>query len=354
MATKEPTLSPEEAAAAEALRVELTNMTGTQRAAVLTLLLGEQQAAEIIKYMDPKEVQSLGGAMVSVADVSQEAVNAILDDFVATFKKQSNLGLGTTDYVEKVMKRALGDDKAASVLGRIMPGQSSKGLEVLQWMDARSIAELVQDEHPQIVALIVSYLDFGLASDVLGLLDTQMQSEVIIRIATLEMVDPAALKELEKVMQSKFKANTSLRSSQVGGVKAAAKIMNFTKETMEKRILNDVKKADKDLMQAIQDNMFTFDNLGMSDDRSLQTLLRSVEMEDLILSLKGADEFLKDKLFGCMSTRAAANIQDEMEALGPIRLTEVQNAQKRIIAVARKMSDEGTIVLAGRGGDEMV
>jgi flagellar motor switch protein FliG len=197
-------------------------------------------------------------------------------------------------------------------------------------------------------------LDFGLASDVLGLLDTQMQSEVIIRIATLEMVDPAALKELEKVMQSKFKANTSLRSSQVGGVKAAAKIMNFTKEAMEKRILNDVKKADKDLMQAIQDNMFTFDNLGMSDDRSLQTLLRSVEMEDLILSLKGADEFLKDKLFGCMSTRAAANIQDEMEALGPIRLTEVQNAQKRIIAVARKMSDEGTIVLAGRGGDEMV
>jgi flagellar motor switch protein FliG len=177
---------------------------------------------------------------------------------------------------------------------------------------------------------------------------------VIIRIATLEMVDPAALRELEKVMQSKFKANTSLRSSQVGGVKAAAKIMNFTKETMEKRILNDVKKADKDLMQAIQDNMFTFDNLGMSDDRSLQTLLRSVEMEDLILSLKGADEFLKDKLFGCMSSRAAANIQDEMEALGPIRLTEVQNAQKRIIAVARKMSDEGTIVLAGRGGDEMV
>jgi flagellar motor switch protein FliG len=253
-----------------------------------------------------------------------------------------------------VLQKALGDDKAQSVLSRITPASSERPIEILDWMDARSIAELVQDEHPQIVALIISYLDFGLASDVLGLLDTQMQSEVIIRIATLEMVDPAALRELEKVMQSKFKANTSLRSSQVGGVKAAAKIMNFTKETMEKRILNDVKKADKDLMQAIQDNMFTFDNLGMSDDRSLQTLLRSVEMEDLILSLKGADEFLKDKLFGCMSSRAAANIQDEMEALGPIRLTEVQNAQKRIIAVARKMSDEGTIVLAGRGGDEMV
>jgi flagellar motor switch protein FliG len=240
------------------------------------------------------------------------------------------------------------------VLSRITPASSERPIEILDWMDARSIAELVQDEHPQIVALIVSYLDYGLASDVLGLLDINLQSEVITRIATLEMVDPEALKELEKVMQRKFKANTSLRSSQVGGVKAAAKIMNFTKEAMEKRILNDVKKVDKDLMQAIQDNMFTFENLGMSDDRSLQTLLRSVETEDLILSLKGADEVLREKLFGCMSTRAAANIQDEMEALGPIRLTEVQNAQKRIIAVARKMSDEGTIVLAGRGGDEMV
>ena len=292
--------------------------------------------------------------MYSVATADQETVNAVLDEFLEIIKKQTSLGLGAGNYIRNVLQKALGDDKAQSVLSRITPASSERPIEILDWMDARSIAELVQDEHPQIVALIVSYLDFGLASDVLGLLDTQMQSEVIIRIATLEMVDPAALKELEKVMQSKFKANTSLRSSQVGGVKAAAKIMNFTKEAMEKRILNDVKKADKDLMQAIQDNMFTFDNLGMSDDRSLQTLLRSVEMEDLILSLKGADEFLKDKLFGCMSSRAAANIQDEMEALGPIRLTEVQNAQKRIIAVARKMSDEGTIVLAGRGGDEMV
>ena len=212
----------------------------------------------------------------------------------------------------------------------------------------------MQDEHPQIVALVVSYLDFGLASDVLSRFGPELQSEVILRIATLETVDPEALRELEQVMQKKFQANTSLRSSQVGGVKAAAKIMNFTKEAMEKRILNDVKKVDKDLMQAIQDNMFTFDNLGMSDDRSLQTLLRSLEAEDLVLALKGADDVLREKLFGCMSTRAAANLQDEMEALGPIRLTEVQNAQKRIIAVARKMSDEGSIVLAGRGGEEMV
>ena len=333
---------------------EQIELTGTQKSAILMMLLGEDEAAEVLKNLSPREVQHLGTAMYSVQTADQETVNSVLDEFLEIIKKQTSIGMGAGNYIRNVLNKALGDDKAQSVLSRITPASSERPIEILDWMDARSIAELVQDEHPQIVALIVSYLDYGLASDVLGLLELNLQSEVITRIATLEMVDPEALKELEKVMQRKFKANTSLRSSQVGGVKAAAKIMNFTKEAMERRILADVKKVDKDLMQAIQDNMFTFENLGMSDDRSLQTLLRSVETEDLILSLKGADEVLREKLFGCMSTRAAANIQDEMEALGPIRLTEVQNAQKRIIAVARKMSDEGTIVLAGRGGDEMV
>ena len=340
-----------EAAIDDAEQIELT---GTQKSAILMMLLGEDEAAEVLKNLSPREVQHLGTAMYSVQTADQETVNSVLDEFLEIIKKQTSIGMGAGNYIRNVLNKALGDDKAQSVLSRITPASSERPIEILDWMDARSIAELVQDEHPQIVALIVSYLDYGLASDVLGLLELNLQSEVITRIATLEMVDPEALKELEKVMQRKFKANTSLRSSQVGGVKAAAKIMNFTKEAMEKRILTDVKKVDKDLMQAIQDNMFTFENLGMSDDRSLQTLLRSVETEDLILSLKGADEVLREKLFGCMSTRAAANIQDEMEALGPVRLTEVQNAQKRIIAVARKMSDEGTIVLAGRGGDEMV
>ena len=329
-------------------------LNGTQKSAILMMLLGEEEAAEVLKNLSPKEVQHLGAAMYSVQAADQGTVNAVLDEFLEIIKGQTSLGLGGGNYIRNVLTRALGDDKAQSVLSRITPSSSERPIEILDWMDARSIAELVQDEHPQIVALITSYLDFGLASDVLSLLEPELQSDVILRIATLETVDPEALRELEKVMKKKFQANTSLRSSQVGGVKAAAKIMNFTKEAMERRILNDVKKVDKDLMQAIQDNMFTFENLGMSDDRSLQTLLRSVESEDLILALKGADDFLRDKLFGCMSTRAAANIQDEMEALGPIRLTEVQNAQKRIIAVARKMSDEGSIVLAGRGGEEMV
>jgi flagellar motor switch protein FliG len=340
---------------AEMTAAEITErLSGTQKSAILMMLLGEEEAAEILKNLSPREVQHLGGAMYTVRNTDQETVNAVLDEFLAIIKKQTSLGLGAGNYIRNVLNRALGEDKAQSVLSRITPASSERPIEILDWMDARSIAELLHDEHPQIIALIISYLDYGQASDVLNLMTEEQQPEIIQRIATLETVDPEALRELEKVMQMKFKANTSLRSTKVGGVKAAAKIMNFTKAKTEKRILGAIKRDDKDLMQSIQDNMFTFDNLGMSDDRSLQTLLRSLETENLIMALKGAPEELQSKLFGCMSTRAAANIKDEMEVLGPVRLTEVQAAQKVVIEVARRMSDEGTIVLAGRGGDEMV
>jgi flagellar motor switch protein FliG len=221
-------------------------------------------------------------------------------------------------------------------------------------MDARSISELIVDEHPQIISLIISYLESALGADVLMLLPEDIQADVIKRIATLETVQPEALRELEEVMQRKFKSNTTLRASQVGGVKAAGNIMNFTQQNMEARIMKILGKEDKDLMQAIMESMFVFENLLMSDEKSLQVLLRSVNTEDLVLALKGADDQLRDKLFSCMSSRAAANIMDEMEALGPVRLTEVQEAQKAVINVARRLSDEGTIVLAGRGGDDFV
>ena len=251
-------------------------------------------------------------------------------------------------------KKALGEDKAQSVLSRITPSSSDRPIEILDWMDARAISELIVDEHPQIIALIISYLDFSMGADVLNLLPDDLQPEIIRRIATLETVQPDALRELEDVMQRKFKANTTLRASQVGGVKAAAKIMNFTNQNMEARIMKHIGKDDKILMQSIQESMFVFETLILSDDKSLQTLLRNVETELIVLALKGADEALRDKLFSCMSSRAAANIMDEMEALGPVRLAEVQEAQKQIIAVARRLSDEGTIVLAGRGGDDFV
>ncbi len=346
------------AVAAEAMnedeRSQFERLTGTQKSAILMMLLGEDEASEIVRNLSPKEVQHLGTAMYSVQGLDQDTVNAVLDEFLAIIKAQTSLGMGAGNYIRNVMNKALGEDKAQSVLSRIAPSTSARPIEILDWMDARSIAELIIDEHPQIIALIISYLDPGQAADVLGLLPETLQSEIVRRIATLQTVGPDALAELENVMQSKFKANASLRAAKVGGVDAAARIMNFTKQNMEQRIMKDISRNDRELMQAITESMFVFDNLIMSDERSLQTLLRSVDNELLVLALKGADEPLREKLFSCMSKRAAANIVDEMEALGPVRLTEVQTAQKEIINVARRMSDEGTIVLAGRGGDDFV
>jgi len=318
------------------------------------MLLGEDEASEILRNLSPREVQHLGRAMYSVQGLDQDTVNKVLDEFLAIIKEQTSLGLGAGNYIQAVLNKALGEDKAQSVLSRITPSSSNQPIEILDWMDSKAIADLIADEHPQIIALVISYLDYGIGADVLGLLPEDLQPDVVARIATLETVQPDALKELEVVMQKKFAANTNLRASQVGGVQAAAKIMNFTKQAMEARIMKSLGKDDKNLMISIQESMFVFDNLIMSDDKSLQTLLRNVDTEDLVLSLKGADEPLREKLFSCMSSRAAANLQDEMEALGPVRLTEVQEAQKRIINVARRLSDEGSIVLAGRGGDDFV
>ncbi|WP_348721571.1 flagellar motor switch protein FliG [uncultured Candidatus Puniceispirillum sp.] len=329
-------------------------LSGTQKSAILMMLLGEEEASEILKNLSPREVQHLGTAMYSVQGLDQDTVNRVLDEFLAIIKEQTSLGLGAGNYIRNVLNKALGEDKAQSVLSRITPSSSDRPIEILDWMDARSISELIIDEHPQIIALVISYLDFGLGADVLMLLPDEIQSDVIGRIATLETVQPDALRELEDVMQRKFKANTTLRATQVGGVKAAARIMNFTKQDMEARIMKELAKGDKLLMQGIQEAMFVFDNLLGSDDKSLQTLMRNVDTEDLVLALKGADEPLREKLFSCMSARAAANLADEMEALGPVRLTEVQEAQKRIINIARRLSDEGSIVLAGRGGDDFV
>jgi len=352
MAEKEIVMTEAEAAAAEALRVEMSNMTGTQRAAVLTLLLGEQQASEIIKFLDPKEVQLLGGAMVSVSDVSQEAVNVILDDFVATIKKQSNLGLGTTDYVEKVFKRALGDDKAASVLGRIMPGQSSKGLEVLQWMDARAIADMINTEHPQVTAIILSVLEHEVAADVLSFLPPASRSEIIQRVASLETVQPSAMAELEAIMKMQFSKSSSSASSSFGGIKAAAKIMNSTKTALEATIMAGLKKIDPELMQKIQDNMFTFENLGAVDNKGIQVLMRNVEPDLLMIAMKGASTEVKDRFFDNMSERARGMFRDDMDAKGLMRIADVEDAQKKIMRIARKLSDSGDLVLGG--GEDFV
>jgi len=335
------------AAYSDALRREMSELTGTQRAAVLMLLLGEEQAANIIRFLSPKEVQGLGGAMVQVAELSQEAVNAVLDEFLAEIKRQTNLGLGTADYVDKVFRRALGDDKAASVLGRINPGHGSKGLEILTWMDARSIADMIQAEHPQVVAIILSVLETGVAAEVLNFLPADSRAEVMQRVASLEQVQPSAMDELEAIMKKQFSTNSSSKSSSLGGVKAAANILNQTKTTLEAAVMSGLRDIDPDLMQQIQDNMFTFENLVGVDNKGIAKIMANVEPDLMMKALKGASEAVKEKFLGSMSERARGMFRDDMEALPPMRLSDVETAQKMVMRAARKLADAGDLVLGG-------
>ncbi|NBX40889.1 MAG: flagellar motor switch protein FliG, partial [Gammaproteobacteria bacterium] len=297
-----------------------------------------------------KEVQHLSAAMISVADLSQEAVSVVLDGFIATIKKQTNLG-GGIDYLEAVLKQAIGEDKASSVLSRIMPASANRGLEVLQWMDARSITEMIADEHPQIIAIVLSFLDYDVAADVLRFLPEHLRPEVLGRVASLETIQPTAMQELEAIMRQQFSSNSSLKSSSVGGVKAAAKIMNFVKSDIEQGMMKTLTERNGDLAQRIQDNMIAFENLSGCDNRSIQTLMRAVPSELLMVALKGADDLAKDKFLSNMSARAREMFVDEMEARGPLRLSDVEDAQKQILRTARRLSDAGEMMLAGRGAD---
>jgi len=330
---------------------EIALLTSIERAAVLLLLLGEEQAANIIAYLSPREVQAIGTSMVAVADLSQETVDYILDEFIMTIRGQTSLGLGTMEYVSSVFNKALGEEKAATVLGRIMPGgASSKGLEMLQWMDARSIGEMIGGEHPQVIAIVMSVLEYDVAADVLNYLPVKIRPEIVKRVANLETIHPNAMAQLEAIMKEQFHS-TSAKASSFGGVKTAAKIMNFTKTEMESSIFGGLEEGDPDLALAIMDNMFTFENLSALDNKSIQTLMRSLDQDLLMTAVKGADEAVKDKLLDNMSQRAKVMFMDEMEAKGPVRITDVEEAQKQILRLARQMSDAGEIVLAGRGDD---
>lgn len=326
----------------------------TQKAAILMMLFGTKTASTVLKSLNPSCIEALGEEMYGLHDIDHATVNAVLDEVFQKLREETEIGRGANTYVRNVFNSALGEDRAQSVLSRISSATEESPIEILDWMDASAIAELIADEHPQIVALVVASLAQTQAAEVLRLLPLDMQPEVIRRIAVLNTVQPEALAELERVMNRKFKANTTLRASQIGGIKTAARILNHAKQAMEQRVLREIRKTDKDLMEALRENMFVFDNLGKSDDRSLQTLLRSVEQDELVLALKGADEELRDRLLSCVSSRASAGILDELEALGPVRLTAVQDAQKRIVAQAREMADTGAITLAGRGGEAMV
>ncbi|WP_145708158.1 flagellar motor switch protein FliG [Xanthomonas bundabergensis] len=329
-------------------------MNGTQRAAVLLLSLGESDAAEVLKHMDPKEVQKIGIAMATMSGISRDQVEKVMDEFNAELGSKTSLGVGADDYIRNVLVQALGADKAGNLIDRILLGRNTTGLDTLKWMDPRAVADLVRNEHPQIIAIVMAHLDSDQAAEALKLLPERTRADVLMRIATLDGIPPNALNELNEIMERQFSGNQNLKSSNVGGVKVAANILNFMDSGQDQGVLAAISKIDAELSTRIQDLMFVFDNLVELEDRALQTLLREVSGDRLGLALRGADIKVREKITKNMSQRAAEILLEDMEARGPVRLADVEGAQKEILTIVRRLADEGVISLGGAGAEAMV
>jgi flagellar motor switch protein FliG len=326
-----------------------SSRTGVERAAILLLSLGEQEAAQVLKHMGAREVQKIGAAMTQLLNVSKEEVAEVLSTFTQSAETQTSVGVGVDEFLRKVLVDALGQDKAASVIDRINIGPTNKGLEALKWMDPRAVAELIRHEHPQIIAIVLAYLDSDHSADVLSSLPPNMRADIVMRIATLDGVQPSALSELDDIMEKQFAGKPTSKTSSLGGAKAAADIVNLLDASNESAIMEQINRTDEALGSKIQDLVFVFDNLIEVDDRGMQELLRNVQSDRLLIALKGADDELKAKIFKNMSQRAAEMLKDDLEAKGPVKLSEVEAAQKEILQAARKLAEAGTISLGGKG-----
>ena len=325
-----------------------SELGGADRAAVLLMSLGEEQASEVLKHMGAKDVQKIGAAMAAMQAVKREQADEVLEQFVTTVEEQTALGVGSHDYVRRVLSQALGE-KGANLIDRILIGRDSKGLENLKWMDPRSVAELIRMEHPQIIAIVLAYLEADNAAEVLASLPERVRPDVIMRLATLEGIPPSAFQELDEVLERQFAGSENVKSSMVGGIRSAAEILNFVDGANEQLVLKTVGEADESLRQQIQDQMFVFENLLDVDDRSIQTLLREVSTDNLVIALKGADDDLLDKFVNNMSKRASEMLLDDLDAKGPVRISEVEAAQREILSAARRLEEQGEINLSGSG-----
>ncbi|WP_018872501.1 flagellar motor switch protein FliG [Thioalkalivibrio sp. ALJ16] len=330
-----------------------SKLEGAERAAVFMMSLGEEAAAEVMRHMGPKEVQKIGTAMAAMDRISRSDVNAALHDFSTHVQEQTALGVGADEYVRSVMESALGD-KASGLIDRILLGRNSKGIEALKWLDPRAIADMLRNEHPQIVAIVLSHLDADQASDTLKYLPSRVQSDILMRIATMDGVQPQALQELDDILDRQLSGNAASKTSMLGGVRSAANIMNLMEGSREAELMESIKESDADLGSRIEEEMFIFENLVEIDDRGIQTLLREIQTESLVLAMKGADDDLKDKIFRNMSKRAGEMLREDLEAKGPVRVSEVEAAQKEILTVARRLSENGDIVLGGGGSEAML
>ena len=331
----------------------LENMSGMDKAVLLMLSLSEEDAAQIFKNLEPKQVQKLGIRMSEMSAFSQDQVNAVHKTFLKDVTKHSNLGLGNSDFVRHALVAALGSEKANNLIEQISLGTGSRGLDSLKWMDARQVATIIQHEHPQIQTIVLSYLEPEQSAEILAQFPEAVRLDLIMRIATLEEVQPAALQELNEIMEKQFAGAAGSQSAKIGGLKSAADIMNYLDSSTENQLMNAIQSQDKEIGNQIQDLMFVFENLNAVDDRSIQTLLRDVPPDVLQKALKGADDGLKEKLFKNMSSRASASLREDLASMGPTKLSDVEAAQKEILTIARKLADSGAIMLnrGGGGGD---
>ncbi len=333
----------------------MSEANGVTKGAILMLALGEEGAAQVMKYLGPREVQKLSEAMTSMKTIPQTEVETVLDDFNTVVDLNYSLGTDSNDYLRTVLTKALGDDKANSLLNRILGGGGdASGIESLKWMDAESVAELVHNEHPQTIATILVHLERDQACEVLNCFTERLRNDVLLRIATLSGVQPTALRELNDVLTKLLSGNDVLKKQAMGGTRAAADILNFMSGEQEQSAMEYLKSYDPEMAQKIMDEMFVFEDIIDIDDRGVQLLLREVQSDQLIIALKGASEEMREKVFKNMSQRAAEMMREDLESKGPVRLSEVEAQQKEILAIVRRLADEGQIVLGGGGEEKFV
>jgi flagellar motor switch protein FliG len=327
---------------------------GYQKSAILLLTLGESEAAEVLKYLEPREVQKISETMVALRNLTREQISDVFDEFHKIAAQKTTIGMDSNDYIRRMLTQALGDDKAIGLLDRIMQGDDTSGIESLKWMDPSQVAELIGNEHPQIIATILVHLEPELSSAILGFFTERIRNDTLLRIATLDSVQPTALRELNDVLTGLLTGEGIGKKHIKGGVRTAAEILNFMGSVQEGAVIETVRGYDADLAQQIIDEMFVFDDLAEVDDRGIQLILREVQSESLIVALKGASEELREKIFKNMSSRAAEMLREDLEAKGPVRISEVEAEQKEILKVVRRLSDEGQIALGGKGDESYV
>ena len=327
---------------------------GVEKSAIFLMTLGENEAAEVLKYLEPKEVQKISSAMMSLKNLSRDQIAGVFHDFMVSASSKTTIGMDSNDYIRNMLTNALGDDTAAGLLDRIMHNSDTSGIESLKWMDPGAVAEMIGIEHPQIIATILVHLEPDQAADILKMLPERTRNDVLLRISTLDSVQPIALRELNDVLGKLMSGGGTGKKTLQGGVGAAAEILNYLGTTLEAQVMENVRSFDPDLAQKIEDKMFVFENVLEIDDRGIQLILREVQSESLIVALKGASEELREKIFKNMSQRAAEMMREDLESKGPVKLSEVESNQKEILKIVRRLSDEGQIALGGKGEDAYV